>query len=180
VAYAFSKIFKLGSNNTGLALEVQLKDATNVNSGVPITTNFYELGNGEYAWYTAAIPDDFRGWGVLQKTAGSVFVTAFSINPEELEYTDIQLSDMKVSIKGVSDRDLTEVYDKVLLVDDLTSGMPMRMIFNTTQSYAYYYNTDADAEADTNRVYKRKLYTHAATNPISIAQLHGVGKIEAA
>ena len=156
MAYSMASIFKLGSGNTGLTLEVQLKDTGNNNVGAPITTTFFELGNGEYAWYTAAIPDGHRGWGLVQNTVGHAFLTAFSINPEELEYTDAKIS----------------------TINDVASGLPNRILVDSGILYVYYYNTDADAQNDASRVYKRRLFTVTGTNPTNIAQVHGVGKLE--
>lgn len=86
MAYTLHFAISLGSSQTGLTLEAQLKDTAGANVGAAITTGFAEIGAGNYVWNGAtAIPDDHRGSVVFQISPAGAIKAISAINPEETE-----------------------------------------------------------------------------------------------
>ena len=82
----------LAPSQTGLTPEAQLKDSDGANVGGAITAGFFEVGNGMYIFKAIAIPDGHRGVFVFQISVGGAIKALGSINPEEIENTDVKTS----------------------------------------------------------------------------------------
>ena len=93
MAYTLDFSLALGGTKTGLTMAAQLVDTDGNDSGSEITTGFSERGNGFYLWHYASFPDGFRGGVEFYEDGTPDTILAFaSINPEEAEYTDQQLT----------------------------------------------------------------------------------------
>ncbi len=106
--YSLSYVIELNEGDTGLTLEAQLKDSSNVNVGAAITAGFSEIGKGLYGFAATAIPDGHRGWFVFQDSVGGTIRASGSVNPEEAENIDA-----KVTTRS----DFDEATDPVELLD---------------------------------------------------------------
>lgn len=93
MAYTLDVALALGAGNTGLSLEMQLKDTAGSNVGSAVTSGFVEFGaTGNYLFHYAAWPDSHRGAAVFQIASGGAVKAAVAINPEEAENTDTKTS----------------------------------------------------------------------------------------
>ncbi len=93
MAYTLDVNLALGAGNTGLTLEMQLKDTAGSNVGSAVTSGFVEFGStGNYLFHYAAWPDSHRGAAVFQVSPGGAVKAAVSINPQEVEFTDVKTS----------------------------------------------------------------------------------------
>lgn len=110
---AYTSVFgiALGPAYTGIAdLRAQLVDSGGSNVGSAVSTGFVEIGNGFYSWVYAAIPDGHRG-GVkfYRNSVPGTYLAFGSINPEELENTDV-----KTSTRGTDAGAATAIGTRVL------------------------------------------------------------------
>lgn len=78
-------------SESGLTLNGQLSDSAGNNVGSLITTGFFERADGNYG-FTVTIPSGHRGLLDIINAADSKVLTVVSINPEELENTDVKTS----------------------------------------------------------------------------------------
>ena len=94
MAYTADYSIALGPAFASIAdMRAQLVDTTGANSGGVIATTFINQGNGFYQWHYTAFPDGHRGGVKFYSAATPGTILAFaSINPEELENTDVKTS----------------------------------------------------------------------------------------
>lgn len=104
--------------STGLTLYASLIDTAGTIHATlrDIATGFTELGDGRYQWYSASIPDNYRGMAVFHTTAvgagtdfSGVEIRAIqAINPEQHENVDVALSTIKAKTDNLPDDPASE------------------------------------------------------------------------
>lgn len=121
MTYTASFSIALGSSQTGLTLEAQLKDTAGVNVGAAITAGFIEIGVGNYLFTGTAIPDGHRGGVVFQISPAGAIKAFAAVNPEELENVDA-----KLTTRATPAQVNTEVVDvlKVDTIPEQSQGIP--------------------------------------------------------
>jgi len=93
----------LGRSKADLSdLRGQLVDTSGSSVGSTISSGFIEIGsNGDYLWYYAGYPNDFRGAVKFYSLSDSTdILTLVSINPQESEYVDAKVSTRASVIDG--------------------------------------------------------------------------------
>ena len=98
MAYTLTFGLALGTSQTGLTLAAQLVDTAGGNVGGEVTTGFVELGQGNYTWTYAGIPDGHRGAAKFYEDGvpGTILAIA-AINAEEGERLDMAVSSRAVA-----------------------------------------------------------------------------------
>ena len=98
MAYTLTFGLALGTSQTGLTLAAQLVDTAGGNVGGEVTTGFVEMGQGNYTWTYAGIPDGHRGAAKFYKggVPGTILAIA-AINAEEGERLDVAVSSRAVA-----------------------------------------------------------------------------------
>jgi hypothetical protein len=115
MAYTLDFGIALGSVNTGLSLEAQLVDSAGNPVGVPITTGFTEIGDGNYLWHATAIPANHQGGVIFKNQAGGAVEAFTSINPQIEENVLLQESLDQLFIEaGVNARQAISIVAAVL------------------------------------------------------------------
>lgn len=74
--------FSISVAQSGLHMFSQLVDYTDTNVGSHITSNFYEVGNGDYLWYYSSFPYGFRGAVKFYDASNSGYLASVALNPE--------------------------------------------------------------------------------------------------
>jgi len=83
MAYTLTFPVILASSQIGLSLDYQLTNTVGVNVGSPVSGAVTEIGLGQYAFSSSAIPDGFRGF--IKFLSGATLKAIAGIAPEEIE-----------------------------------------------------------------------------------------------
>lgn len=123
MAYQTEFVADFQSHRTGLTIHAQYYDNAGATFGAAITSGIVETASGIYK-YTATISDGFVGSIVLYNSADSNIRVAFSINPNELENTDVKIStrSSQISIDAIDTIVDSIILDTNELQSDWTNG----------------------------------------------------------
>lgn len=135
MSYQTEFVADFQSHRTGLTIHAQYYDNTGAASGAPITSGIVETASGIYR-YLATISDGFVGSIVLYNSVDSNIRIAFSINPNELENTDIKIStrSSQISVDAIDTIVNNIILDTNELQSDWTDGGRLDIIIDAIKA----------------------------------------------